>query len=610
MTAPTGTVARSDPQLTAELPSLGPLAAAPRAVAALRRRPGSVTRAVVLLGLFGVLLAATEFAVIAHVDAPYSWVMEMYPEAALVFVLGGVLAWLRRPSNRTGQLLLLGAAATLISGAQNLPAPALVAAGTIGATLPLALVLHLLHAFPSGRLRGRVSIWCVRGVYFAALVLQAPQYLFGGGLEGPATVLQIDYRPDLADAGLWVQNAVGCGVYAVTAVVLVGRSRAASASGRRVLLALYLYGLVAASLFAVPVSLVPADVLTIAVVQLSLLLGVPIAFVAALLLGGFARAGELQELAVWFGEREDARAGLREALARALGDATLELAFWVPASGVYVDAEGRELRRPRAGSDRGLVEVELAGRLIGAIVYDAELIADPAEVRAAGQLAAVALDRERLNAELWASRERLRRSRARVVQAADDERRRIARDLHDGLQARLVLLAMRADAVRGEPDLPAGERAALDGLHAEVQVSITQLRELVHGVMPAVLTERGLFAAVAELASGVPLVAELELDRGGPRLPPAVESAGYFVVAEAISNALKHAHADRLVIRAGVLADRLRVEVSDDGVGGARIDGTGLRGIADRVEALDGTLTVDSPNDGGTRVVAELLCAS
>jgi signal transduction histidine kinase len=222
----------------------------------------------------------------------------------------------------------------------------------------------------------------------------------------------------------------------------------------------------------------------------------------------------------------------------------------------------------------------------------------------------LAVDRERLVAELRASRERLRASRARLVHTADRERRRIARDLHDGLQARLVVLAMRADRLRGDPAASAETRAEAERLHAELDAAIGELRELVHGVLPASLAERGLSAAVRELADGLPLRAELDLDLDGRRLPAAIESAAYFVVAEALSNAVKHARADRLSVRVGERGGRLLLEVADDGIGGADLAGAGLRGIADRIEALDGRLRVDSPVGAGTRVVAELPCGS
>jgi signal transduction histidine kinase len=244
------------------------------------------------------------------------------------------------------------------------------------------------------------------------------------------------------------------------------------------------------------------------------------------------------------------------------------------------------------------------------------LIGDPEVVRAAGRVIGVALDHERLTADLRVSRERLRESRARLVEAADSERRRIARDLHDGLQTRLVLLAIKANHVRAETTGPNGVRADAADLSTGIQTAIGELRELVHGVMPAALSERGLGAAAEELADSLPIPVALDVDLDGARLPGAVESAAYFVIAEAFANAIKHATASELRLRIGRTDGRLRVEVVDDGVGGAPFtdagpsSGTGLRGMADRVEALDGQLIVDSPATGGTRILVEIPCAS
>ena len=246
----------------------------------------------------------------------------------------------------------------------------------------------------------------------------------------------------------------------------------------------------------------------------------------------------------------------------------------------------------------------LGGRRVGAIVYDATLIADRETVESAGRVVAIALHNEQLTAELRAGRDRLQRALARTVEASDAERRRIARDLHDGLQGRLVLLAIQADAARSDP-------ALADDLGEGLQTAITELRDLVQGVMPAMLTERGLCAAVEELTVRCPIPVVLDLDRARGTLPGAVESTGYFIVAEALANAIKHAQASTVDLRMVRADGELRVEITDDGVGGAQANGgAGLRGMADRVDALDGRLVVSSPRGGGTFILAELPCGS
>jgi signal transduction histidine kinase len=375
-----------------------------------------------------------------------------------------------------------------------------------------------------------------------------------------------------------------------------------------------------------PVAWLAAAVLVVGVVEIALLLWGPpgkdvwagalavvqVVLVLAMLRRGFARPGGVEELGAWLSaDDDDRRTDLATALAGWLGDESLRVVYWVAELGAYVDAAGSEVALPPAGSDRAAVEVALGEQRVGAIVYDATRIARPELVRAGGRVVALALDNERLAAELLASSERVRQSRARIVEAADSERRRIARDLHDGLQARLVLLAILADRVRAEA-IPAGEpsRHAAE-LHDGLQTAITELRELVHGVVPAALTERGLYAAIREQAYRVPIAIELELDGDDPELSELLESTGYFVASEALANSVKHSRATKLTVHLSCADGRLRIEIGDDGVGGAHVGGGGgIRGIIDRVEALDGEVTVRSPPGGGTQILAEIPLVS
>lgn len=196
----------------------------------------------------------------------------------------------------------------------------------------------------------------------------------------------------------------------------------------------------------------------------------------------------------------------------------------------------------------------------------------------------------------------------RLVEAADRERRRIARDLHDGLQSRLVVLAIRANAIRTTAADPAVRVEAAE-MEAALHAAIDELRALVHGVMPAALAERGLYAAAEDLVDRMPLPTELRLATNGHPLPPSVQSTGYFVASEALTNAVKHARARELMVGIAHIEDRLRVEVRDDGVGGVQ-PGAGIRGMSDRVRAHGGRLSVASPRGAGTSVIAELPCGS
>ena len=201
------------------------------------------------------------------------------------------------------------------------------------------------------------------------------------------------------------------------------------------------------------------------------------------------------------------------------------------------------------------------------------------------------------------ARSDLAASRARIAAAADEERRRVVRDLHDGAQQRLVhtviTMKLTRDALRKDP---ATAPSLLDEALEHCERAVAELRELSHGIMPAVLTHGGLRAGVEALAARMPVPVEIDVDVG--RLGPDVEATAYFVVAEALTNIAKHAGARRAAVTARLEDGGLAVQVRDDGVGGARADGPGLLGLVDRLAVLDGRLRVESPAGGGTLVAA------
>ena len=224
------------------------------------------------------------------------------------------------------------------------------------------------------------------------------------------------------------------------------------------------------------------------------------------------------------------------------------------------------------------------------------------------------------NEELALRVESLARSRAEVVAATDAERRRIERDLHDGAQRRLVSLAMQLGMARASlgDDVPEPLRQVIEQAHDEATEALAELRQLVRGLHPAVLDDRGLDAALSGIAANAPLPVRLRVDAGA-RCAPAIEAVAYFVVSEALTNVAKHAGATRAEVTVDRSGDRLRVVVADDGRGGATLEGagaaangggTGLRGLAQRAAAVDGTLAVDSPPGGPTRITVELPCGS
>jgi signal transduction histidine kinase len=279
----------------------------------------------------------------------------------------------------------------------------------------------------------------------------------------------------------------------------------------------------------------------------------------------------------------------------------------MPALNRYVDAGGSPAELPAADDARRTVtEIDHHGEHVAAIVHDRAQ--DTATVRAAGAATALLLENQRLDAELRARLVELRASRARLVEAADGERRRIERNLHDGAQSRLVALALNLRLARMSVTDGSDTATLLDGSIDELGQSLKELRDLARGIHPVVLSERGLEPAVRALAARAPLPVDIVGQAAG-RLPAAVETAAYFVVSEALTNVSKYARAEHASVRVERVDGQLLVEVSDDGVGGASAgDGSGLRGLADRVAALSGTLDVTSPPGQGTRLRAQLPC--
>jgi signal transduction histidine kinase len=306
------------------------------------------------------------------------------------------------------------------------------------------------------------------------------------------------------------------------------------------------------------------------------------------------------------GPRTVASGPVREILADSLGDRSVSVAYWLPDREVFVDEAGRPVDLPNPGTGRTWTAVERDGRRVAAIVHDAALDTSRELVQAAADASSLAIDNERLKADLRARLEELRVSRLRIVEATDNARRRIERDLHDGAQQHLVSLALDLRILRSRVKDDPETLELVDGLSERLTTALDELRELARGIHPAVLTERGLGPAVEALVERavVPVDCRVRLDQ---RLPERIEAAAYFTVAEAITNVGKYANATRAEVSVHLEGDELFVRVSDDGVGGADLGrGTGLRGLEDRLAAVGGTLILDSPAGGGTRLIAAL----
>jgi signal transduction histidine kinase len=342
---------------------------------------------------------------------------------------------------------------------------------------------------------------------------------------------------------------------------------------------------------------------------------IPFALVPFLFLGTLVRtrmiqSGAVGELMARLGETPR-RGELRDALARALGDPSLELVYWLPDAERFVDARGHDFELPVPGSGRAVTIVEYEGECVAALVHDEVMRAEQGGyVDAIGAAASLALQNERLDAELRSKVEELRASRERMLRIGLEERRRLERDLHDGAQQRLVSMALNMRLARGRlREDPGGAEDLLDGAAGELEAALGELRELARGIHPALLSERGLDAALEMLARRAPLRVDLAAVPS-ERLPEAVELAAYYVVAEALTNVAKYAAASRATVDITRMNGKLVVKVEDDGVGGADPDaGTGLRGLADRLAVIEGRLEIDSEPGKGTTITAKIPCA-
>jgi signal transduction histidine kinase len=301
---------------------------------------------------------------------------------------------------------------------------------------------------------------------------------------------------------------------------------------------------------------------------------------------------------------------LRDALARVLRDPTLTLVYWLPKLESWADLDGRPVALADLAAGRTTTMIDSAEGHVVALLHHPALDDERELLEAVAAAAAIALENARLQVELRARLDDLKRSRARLVEAGDAERRRLERDLHDGAQQRMVGIALQLRLVHGQirRNPEEAEQLVMTASN-ELARSLSELRELARGIHPAVL-EHGLSAALDALAARSAVPTTVSFEAPG-RLPERVEFAAYFVASEALANVAKYARATTATLRVWRAGPMAIIEIADDGIGGADdAAGTGLRGLADRVEALDGRLRVVSPPGAGTIVTAEMPCGS
>jgi signal transduction histidine kinase len=450
--------------------------------------------------------------------------------------------------------------------------------------------------------------------YLTATVGQLMMLLFmdyrdAPGCPCPRNLLFVVSNDGLHDFMMKTLQLVGVAVAVVVVILLGRRWQDASPPMRRSMEPVLLTGAIAAVLYglgllAIQLSLTSGVVLDLAT-GLAIAL-VPLGFQVGLVRSRFAQAG-VGDLVIELGQSM-APGELRGALARTLGDPSLQVAYRLPDTDTYVDLTGRQVAIPADGAAQAVTYVERSGQRIAAIVHDASLNDNPSLIQAACAAAGLAMENERLQADLRARLEDLRSSRARIVQAGDTERRRLERNLHDGAQQRLVSVSYALGLAESKlPVDPAAAQAILETARQELSASLEELRELARGIHPAVLSSRGLRVAVQALAMTVPVPVDLTAPSG--RLPEPVEAAAYYLIAEALANITKHANATSVQVEVSRTTKDLLIEVHDDGRGGADLSaGSGLRGLADRVEALDGNLSVISEIGRGTTIRASIPC--
>jgi signal transduction histidine kinase len=461
-------------------------------------------------------------------------------------------------------------------------------------------VAHSALAYPWGHVRDRAERLFLKATYVTVLAFPIAILLFHDG-QTPLRYFDPYPRESLisltGDPGITslLEDAyavIAYGLLAAAFIALVARKLWQASPRTRRILAPLLLGAVVAALWAVYNSVV------------AFVSPVP-EFVSQNVLWWQITALIALPLALFFGL-------IRSRLAHAnIGDLVLrlEVFFWLPEQSGFVDVHGLPVELPEDGPTRAVTLLEHDGEPLAAVVHDPILRDEPDLIEVAAAAARLALENARLQAEVQAQLAKVKESRARIVAAGDEQRRRIERDLHDGAQQRLVALALELKSAQrrldGNGD-PAVDRLLSDAAE-EVQVAVEELRELAGGIHPGILTQGGLAVALGALAGKAPV--PVTVDAPIDRLPPEIEATAYFVVSEALTNVAKHARASSAAITAFCQDGKLVIEVADNGVGGAAADGgTGLRGLADRVEAQGGRLMVESPPGGGTRIVGEIPC--
>jgi signal transduction histidine kinase len=500
--------------------------------------------------------------------------------AGWVLIGCGLIAWSRRPGSRVGPLIVISGFAWFLGTLAGSDFGLLAIVGALALTIHRAPLVHAIVGYPTGRLLGRMSVALVIAVYAYALVAPLTR-------SDATTIL---FAATVLAWTIWTYH----------------RSTGPQRQARRI-------AVVAAAVLAMP--LLAGSIGRLAGAGPDLEAALNWVYAASVALVGIILAtdlsqgrwadAELTRLVVDLGDPP--RAGIRGRLAEALDDPSLELAYWLPESGGYVDDTGRPIYVPAAGSGRAITVLEQGGERVGALVHDAAAFDDPQLFQAVAATAQIALANVRLQVDVRRRLDDLEASRRRLLETSDAQIHRLDALLRRGVGRQLsdlgeVLARVRADpASSGE----IGVQALLAEAERELEEAQRDLERFASGVRPPALAELGVGAALSALAgrTGVPV----RLSAPPERLPEHLETAVYFMCSEAIANVQKHAQATGVDLQVRIEGGWVVVVVVDNGVGGAEPSaGSGLVGVRDRIEALGGHLSINSPRGRGTRVTAEI----
>jgi signal transduction histidine kinase len=545
--------------------------------------------------------------------------------AGWALIGAGLYVWWGRGEGRSGFLLALAGMAWFVAEWDN-PGIGIGVAFTIGlaaSALPPALVAHAVLAYPFGRLSSRLEHLAI-GLAYADTVLILglfPALFFDPSRQGcslcPPNLLLLDSRPDLFDAlnlwGVWLGLVWTSGI----AVLCIWRLARSSAPLRRLTAPVLVGGtayllLVLLDLFhSLARGLLSTDQLEFRLWlgQVAALCAIGLGVAWSWLLRQRTRS-VMASLVVELGESAPP-GGLREVLARSLGDPDLKIVYPLRDPERLVDAMGTPVA-PVEHVGRAVTPLVRHGQTVAMLFHRPGLLDDPAVVDEVVAATRLALENDRLQAEVLAQLEDLRASRARIVATGDAERRRLERDLHDGAQQRLVglSLALRLAHTKLGTHPDPGLLALIDRTEHALRIAVDELRELAHGIYPAVLTDEGLSAAVEALAYRVSIPIEI-VEMPEERFPSAVETAAYFLIAEVTGSIASLAGASGATVDVRRDGGRLVIEVTNDGVGVDDRDfESGFTDLADRIGALEGKLRVLYGAAGALTLQAEIPCES